>query len=261
MRPVAALLLFAACRTPSASSVAEPVAEPAAEPAPEPIVGVLEGLPCPEVLAVPDDADASTLTLVAHTCANQGRLEPARSLIERAYVMTDTDPTTNYVKARILLASRQHDGNGCERDAFMDDILNQLVIASADPALRMAITAQDLFAETRPALRYRIATGVDLASVTEQQVQGLRFYSLGNGAYGSRHKLFLAPDGVVMYSDLTFLDDGDVAWQERRGTYAVTAGKLVLGSGESYTMRADGWLSDGGDRMDDFRDVPSECEA
>ncbi len=265
MRPVVALFLFAACRTPSAPPVPEPAQEPVVEPAltptPEPDSGVLDGLPCPEEVVLPDDADPVALTLIAHTCANEGRLEPARQLIDRAFPMAHTDPTTNYVMARILLASRQHDGNACTREAYMDSILNQLVIAAADPALRRALTVQDLFAEARPALRYRIATGVDLASITEQQVQGLRFYSRGNGAYGSQHKLFLGPDGLAMYSDLTFDDEGVVAWQERAGSYAITDGELVLDNGKTYTMGADGVLTDGEDMFKDWLDVPSECEA
>jgi hypothetical protein len=269
MRPVVALLLFAACRTPSPAPAPVPapepefVIEPGFEPRPEPqpVAGVLEGLPCPEELVLPDEADPVALTLMAHTCANEGRLDPARKLIDRAYPLAHTDPTTNYVMARILLASRQHDGNACERDAYMDGILNQLVLASVDPALRSAITVQDLFAEARPALRYRIATGVDVGSITEQQAQGLRFYSRGNGAYGSQHKLFLGPDGVAMYSDLTFDDAGEVSWQEHAGTYSIADGKLILDNGKTYTIGADGVLTDGEDMFKDWLDVPSECEA
>lgn len=269
MRPVVALLLFAACRTPVPAPAPVPapepefVIEPGFEPRPEPqpVAGSLEGLPCPDELVLPDEVDPVPTTLIAHTCANEGRLEPARLLIERAYPLASADPTTNYVMARILLASRQEDGNACEREAYMDGILNMLVIASADPALRAALTSQDLFAEARSALRYRIATGAELASITEQQMLGLRFYSRGNGAYGSQHKLFLGPNGVAMYSDLTFDDEGMVTWQERTGTYAITDGKLVLDGTKTYTMGADGVLTDGEDMFKDWLDVPSECEA
>lgn len=261
MRTVVALLLLAGCRTPAPPVEPEPEPEPVEQPAPAPDAGSLEGLPCPEPLVVPDDADAATRTLMAHTCANQGRLEPARELIDAAYAEAETDPTTNYVMARILLTTRQKDGNACERDAYMDSILNQLVIASAVPSHRAAITSQDLFAEVRPALRYRIATGVALESITEQQIQGLRFYSRGNGAFGSQHKLLLAPGGVARYSDLTFDDAGEVTWQERTGTYAIVSGQLVLDGDKVYTMGADGVLHDGEDMFKDWLDVPSECEA
>lgn len=261
MRPVIALLVFAACRTPTPTPAPEPVVEPVVEPAPSPVASVIEGLPCPQGGEAPDDASASMLTRTAYTCANEGRLVPARALVERAYPMAETDPATNYVMARILLASRQEDGNACEREAYMDVILNQLIIASSDPALRTALTTQELFAEARPALRYRMATGVELASLTEQQVLGLRFYSRGNGAFGSQHKLLLGPAGVAHYSDLAFDDSGNVTWEERTGTYVITDGSLVLDGDKTYTIGADGVLTDGVDMFGDWLDVPSECEA
>ena len=259
MRCLVTVLLIAGCGT---SAPPEPTVAPVpmVPPTPAPVVSVLQGLPCPEQLAVPDDASAATLTLTAYTCGNHGRLVEARALIDRAYPMAQTDPTTNYVMARILLASRQEDGNACEREAYMDAILNQLLVASTDPSLRAALTTQDLFAEARPALRYRVATGVDLASLTTAQAQGLRFYSRGNGAYGSAHKLLLAPGGVAMYSDLTVDEDGNAHWHGRRGTYTLQEGALVLDNETSYAIGANGVLSHGADMVKDWLDVPSECD-
>lgn len=191
-------------------------------------------------------------------CSDSGQLDEARKLAELSLAAQDS-PEAHYVMARALLSMRQLDRSPCEREAYFDDVLQHTLAAAQDPALRAAIARSELFAEARPALRYRVATGVDLSRAGAMELAGLRLYSLGNGAFGSTRQLLLGPGGRASLRELQI--DDEPHWTSTETTWSVQDGVLSIEGVGAYPLSADGSLTDGDGELPDWRDVPSECEA
>jgi hypothetical protein len=243
-----------------------PVAPPPApEPPPPPPTSPydLTGVSCAPPAA---DAAADALARVGLVCVTTGDLDTGRAAAARAWEAAPEAPLANYALARLSLAQRHRDGHGCDAEAYLDGILRMAGVAATDPALRDKLRTDDLFAEARPALRFRVALGLDLAQEgLADGLVGTRFYSPGAGAYGSTRTLLLLPEGRAELRELTFPDPtASPVWAERSTTWRAEPGALWLGEGEAavrYDLRADGVLDLAETPLPDFRDVPSECEA
>lgn len=212
--------LLASCTpvTPVPTAVVEstPAAAPTQPPTPtvlptDPCAGRM--LPIRSALA-PFDATTAAADNMDHLLALACTFEvtdplQASQFAQEAASRPDSPAAAHFLLARTLARVRVDHGRICDTGAYSSVILDQLLLAAAEPGYAAA-AENPVFAEFRTNVRYRVATGRPykgpgaLAAIAE----GLEIYAPAAGVYGSQERLTLAPGGLLQRQVLAFDENG-----------------------------------------------------
>lgn len=253
--------------------VAPPVVAPSAPPTPAvPPTEPCAGRVMPVKSAIPPfDAGTAAADTIDHLLGFACTLETADPLqashfAQEAASRPDAPNAAHFLLARTLARTRVDHGRICDTGAYASVILDQLLLASAEPGYAAA-AENPVFAEFRTNVRYRAAIGRPtrgpgaLAALAE----GLEIYAPAAGIYGSQEKLTLAPDGLLQREVLAFDDAGAPlrVKSERPKGWSVDGESLVIDTGDGpvhVTLTPEfRFVGPTGDLF--WVDADSECEA
>ena len=176
-------------------------------------------------------------------------------------------------KAAVEGAKRRARGEVCDDGTPLYEIEANLRAATTTCGKFESIIATSQWAQpVRDALKGNLALamltgklGADLKSLGDA-LPGATIYGPAPGVYGNMSKLTFEAGGKAKLSRLNVSDDGNATWTDAPAKWSASAGKLRL-EAEGKTIEFDVKLEDGdlhfvpksGD--EDFRSMPSECEA
>lgn len=178
----------------------------------------------------------------------------------RAVLQVDRGPGAHYLVARAIARLQADDSsNVCVHDAYTSDLLDALIAAGADPALRARLASDPLFVPYHGAVRYRVATGQSPTAIAAA-ASGLVLYGPAMGVYGNVEVVTLGDGGAAV---VRRRDTETGAWSETRlpSAWKADGDALQLDVGRGPTRAVIGATGDIGDPNTGWDDAPSECEA
>lgn len=176
-------------------------------------------------------------------------------------------------RAAVEGAKRRARGEVCDEGTPLYEISDNLRAATSACGKFESIIATSPWAQpVRDALKENLTlpmvTGklaADLKALGAA-LPGTTIYGPAPGAYGNMSKISFEAGGKAKLSRLHLSDDGNATWSDAPARWSASPGKLSL-EAEGKTIEFDVKLEDGdlhfvpktGD--EDFRSMPSECEA